>query len=440
MIKVLDIVDAIQWHEGMLLAPQHFQQQSLRQEQLLHHAMQTVSPFGWGIRNIKIDPVQLMNGWFRVLELEAIMPDGLAVAHNAMEEDELSLDLTPHIENIKKCAMKVYLAVPVYSRSALGNVRYKSVEGAEVADVNTGEGAVSVPSLKPRLNLLIDQTPPARFTWFPLAQVIYKNETLAMSEFIPSTLIVDLRSPVGDLVNELVAEVRKKALFLSERLRSPAHAIRTDKPMQYDTQNILQGLVMALPQLEAMLYGGASHPYSLYLNLCSLAGSMAAFAGAVVPPVFPPYNHNDILSSFVPVRDFTREILEHIHEAYLIVPFHYKDLEFFLMPEPIWVARDFVIGVRGHAETSEEELENWVESCIICSSDKIASMHEKRILGARRTRIDKDEELDLIATRGIILLRVGADAEFIEPGRPLHIVNVQENVRQPAEIVFYVKL
>ncbi|MDF1750691.1 MAG: type VI secretion system baseplate subunit TssK, partial [Alphaproteobacteria bacterium] len=76
-----ELPDAIQWHEGMLLAPQHFQQLAVRGEELIAYHTATSSPFHWGIRHLKVDPVQLVSGIFRVLELEAVLPDGLIVTH-----------------------------------------------------------------------------------------------------------------------------------------------------------------------------------------------------------------------------------------------------------------------------------------------------------------------------------------------------------------------
>lgn len=35
-----DLPAAVQWHEGMLLAPQHFQVRALRQEELLHWVLE----------------------------------------------------------------------------------------------------------------------------------------------------------------------------------------------------------------------------------------------------------------------------------------------------------------------------------------------------------------------------------------------------------------
>ena len=55
MTRAQEVPAAIQWHEGMLLAPQHFQQLGARQERLLHYHVETVSPFHYGVRSLRLD-------------------------------------------------------------------------------------------------------------------------------------------------------------------------------------------------------------------------------------------------------------------------------------------------------------------------------------------------------------------------------------------------
>ncbi|MEK7989938.1 MAG: type VI secretion system baseplate subunit TssK [Thiotrichaceae bacterium] len=433
------IDEAIQWHEGMLLAPQHFQQWSLRQEQLLHYAMHIIAPFSWGVRLLKIDPILLLNGQFCILELEAIMPDGLVVTHSAEDED-FSLDLTAQLDHIKYQNMMVYLGIALHT-TFLTNERYKSVEGGIVTDMNTGEAALNIPRLKPRIRLMIGEEPSSsKWTYFPLAQLKYKDEAVALTDFIPPTLQVTLRSALGNKVTHIITRAREKAAQLSERLNSPVPAVRTDKPLLFETQNILQGLVSLLPQLEAVLYTNTTHPYALYLSLCSLAGSIATCTSAKVPPVFAAYNHNDLQSTFTPVCHFIHDSLDNIHENYMVMSFHDQDQQFILKPESEWLERYFVIGARISPKSSQAELIKWIEGCMIGSESQIASMSQRRILGTRRFYIDKDEDLDLIAPRGVVLFRVDVNNEFIDPEQALHILSEQKSVHRPSEIMFFVKI
>ena len=154
MINARNLPEKIQWYEGMLLAPQHFQQSSLRHELLLHYHLNTISPFHWGVRYLKIDQALLIDGTLRVLELDATMPDGLVVSCPHEEGNDLEVDLTPFAEEMKQSPLTVHLAVPAQMAGETitqGRLeRYHSVEGKAVADENTGESEFSMPRHRPR--------------------------------------------------------------------------------------------------------------------------------------------------------------------------------------------------------------------------------------------------------------------------------------------------
>ena len=73
--KLLDLPELIEWHEGMLLTPQHFQQLSTRGELLTQFLTTMTTPFGWGVIDLKIDEAALSGGTLGILNVEAILPD-----------------------------------------------------------------------------------------------------------------------------------------------------------------------------------------------------------------------------------------------------------------------------------------------------------------------------------------------------------------------------
>jgi type VI secretion system protein ImpJ len=249
------------------------------------------------------------------------------------------------------------------------------------------------------------------------------------------------RSPLHDMGVMIATRAREKAAFLTERLRMPSYSSRMDKPMLMETQMIVQGLVSALPPLEAFLYSNTGHPYTFYLLLCGMAGSVAGYAGATLPPVFPAYNQNDLLATFAPVRDFINKILDSIHESYVAIAFQLEAGRFTLLPREEWLDRHFVIGVRAKQGTTEQDLIDWINDCVIGSSKHTQDMRDKRILGAARQRIDKDTELDLIPTRGIVLFRVTVDERFISKDDLLEIANTSniDARHRPSEVIFYAR-
>jgi type VI secretion system protein ImpJ len=442
MTDARKLPSAIQWHEGMLLAPHHLQQMSLRQEELLHYHLMTISPFHWGIHRFKVDSNLLVDGTLRVVELEAVMPDGLVVSYPEHEDHDLAIDLKPYTEEMKKKALTVHLVVPAKRTGAASTkgelARYDSIEGQPVVDENTGESELSIPRLKPRLGLLIADTPPQKYSGFPLLKVEYRNETFTMTDYIPPTLNTSMGSEIGEICSSVAHRLREKAVFLSERVRSPSSAMRG--ALLLETKSMIQSLVSGLPQYEALLKTGSSSPFSLYLSLCSLAGKIAALGSGLIPPVLEPYDHNNLRASFEQVKEFIfRMIDEGILETHTPVPFAFENGVFSLRLEEGWLTKTLTIGVRARAGMTEDDVLGWIEESLIGSSSKVESMKNKRILGASRKRIEGDKEL--IPVRGVLLFAVKAERQFIETDEVLQIFNTSDPTgkRSPAEVVLYVK-
>lgn len=452
-----DVPDAIQWQEGMLLAPQHFQQLGRRHEALLHYHASLASPYHWGVRHRRIDPVLLVDGVLRVLELEAVMPDGLIVSHHPDEGPDLSIDLSAHADEIKRGPVPVYLAVIAGSgrasvaRGGLGGgrsgsasegmsegARYVALEGDPVSDENTGDGEVRVPRLRPHLRLLVTHDPPPKFVTLPIAELTYANESFALTPFVPPTLRVTGGSPLGKLCDALATRLREKAVFLSEQVREPSSAVRMAQLLE--TRALIHSLVAALPPFEALVRSGTAHPFPLYLALCSLVGHMAAVGRSLVPPALEPYDHDDPLSSFEEARAFIEQALrEGLSESYAAYTFYLAEESFFLKFDGAWMSRSLILGVRGRSGAQEREVEAWVEGAVIASKSRVPELEQSRTRGVTRKRIESDA--DLVPARGVLLYTLGVDQRLVVPEELLEIKNPDDpsGKLRPVEIVLYVR-
>jgi type VI secretion system protein ImpJ len=436
-MPIRDLPDAIQWHEGMLLAPQHFQQLSLRSDALLHHHIRAVAPFHWGVHRFEIDPVLLVHGTFRVIELEGVMPDGLVVSVGSDDPASLEIDLNPYAEEMKEREHTIHLVVPARRNGAAFNVdlgRYDSVESDPVVDENTGEGELRIPRLKPKLSLLVSEAPPAKYVSFPLARVVYRNEMFSTVDFIPPTLSVPLQSRLGETCRQITRRLRDKAQYLSEEVRQRAHIMGRDAVQDY--KSWIRCLVDSLPFAESVLHTGMSHPYLLYLSLTSIVGRTATLGSSMIPPLLSPYNHNDLLKTFEQVRVFILKMVdETISERYFWVPFDFQQGVFSIRFDESWMERDLLLGVRG---VPEREVLAWMQECLIGSEAKIQSLRERRILGVER--IKREEEDAFASARGITMFSLHNDAEFIIPGQMLQVLegSSREGTTAPMEVLLFI--
>jgi type VI secretion system protein ImpJ len=435
--------EAIDWHEGMLLAPQHFQQLALRQEELLHYHAAALAPFHWGVLRLGVDLAALTQGVLRVDELEAVLPDGLVVSREMGDPEPLELDLKPYAAALAAGAATVYLAVPA-RRSGLSPLqgefpRYRSVDGGPVVDESSGEGDVFIPRLRPCPVLLVAEAPSQRYSALPIARVRQADQKLRLDEgWEPPCLRVPLGSSLGRLAAEVTERLRKKTEVLADRTRAQGV---TQPSQMLETQLMIHSLMGSLPRLEAVLGTGAAHPFALYLALCEVAGHVAAVGHGLVPPLFPPYDHADPMAAFARVRDFILRVAgEGVSESYS--PFRFSfDQGFYNLPfDEHWRGLPLVLGVRGQAGVSEDEVEVWVEQSLIGSQGLIPGMRDRRVLGVRRRRVER--EGDLVPAGGVLLFSLEPDPELIQPGQILQVWNAADRGVTPrvVEIVLYVKV
>lgn len=384
----------------------------------------------WGVHHLEIDEGLLVNGTLRVLKLEAVMPDGLVVSHGFREADTLEVKLTNSPEEMNQGEMMVHLVVP--AKKALlveGDLRrYDSVAGNPVADENTEGGQeVPIPRIRPRISLLVtqnDETPHQKYVSFPLVKVRYQDEKFTRTEFIPPYLRVP--SKIYEDCSWIARRLREQANLLSERSRIPFSTKAT----------LIRNLVAMLPYFEAIFQTKESHPYMLYLALCSLMGHLAAFGQSLLPPALPPYNHNDLLSAFERAMKFIHAMIDNVPIS--AFPFDFENGVFSLFFEEAWAKKGLVIAVSGRAGMSEEEVIDWIEGSLIGSQTQIQSMRERRILGIERQRTEAKPEFVLAG--GEVFFSLENDSEFIESNEALQILNPLNlsDASCPAEIILYV--
>jgi type VI secretion system protein ImpJ len=447
-INAKEIPNSIDWHDGLLLTPQHFQQMSLRQEALLQYNTAMIAPFYWGIRYLKIEEPNLFRGLVQIKHIEAVMPDGLVVSYregdDLQPEHSLQVDLNNNKE-IKRTPMKVYLAVAPQSHqmSKGEQARYRFHDGEPVADEYTGEGKVRIRRLVPQLRLIVARTPPQETVNFPLMEVEYKNESFVQTDYIPPLLIVTsnqrlgLQSQLGIDCERIANTVRDKAQELAGQAESQSSsgAMRLD----LETKSWIRSLSASLPHLEAILSTEASHPFPIYLALCSMAGHLAALGANLVPDK-PSYKHYDLRATFQPVIKFIEQaIQEGLTSSFSSHLFTYHDEVYDIKFESDWMNRRLVISLRGRPGISTDELIQWGEECLIGSQEHLQSMKQKRILGAKRSHIKRDG--DLVPPKDVVLFSLKADPEFIEPDQMLQIFNrgAHRDAARPVEIVLHVK-
>jgi len=430
-----EIPPAIHWHEGLLLVPQHFQSTARRTESLLHYHASAISPFHWGITRLEIDRDQLLDGVFRVVDLEAVMPDGLLVSYAGGDGGELRIEIASAVEKLLAQPMKIYLAVAARARTAAE--RYTAAEGEALCDENSGDCQVAVSILRPALKLFFGDEPGSNYVFFPLAEVAFRNDVFTLTNYQPPALRIWPGSALHGIGVQVATRLREKALFLAERARTPSPSAGAAQLLE--TRALIHALVGELPLLEALLRAGVSHPYTVYLALCSILGHAAGIGTSLVPAVLEPYDHNDPFAAFERAQSaIERALDEGIHEDYTTYPFFLqRNGEYHLPFDPAWPSRRLVLGVRAPSGLTDLDMASWIGSSVIGGESKIVSLRDRRVRGMKRERIEADAEL--VPSRGVTLYSIVPEPDLVGPGEALVIVNPGDPGRRPMDIVLYVR-
>lgn len=435
---------SVQWHEGMLLGPQHFQQSFLRQELLLGHHIMNLAPNYWGIEKLEINRGLLVSGYFQVDELVAVMPDGLFVNYVSSEKNKLEVDLNQYRDEIRKKDLTVYLAVAVQKPENIvekGEIsRYRSLKGDLVNDANTGDNPVLIPRLVPALNLIVVDELSSKYVGFPLAVITHKDANFMMTDYIPPGISLSALPAVREIGDRIVQQLREKANYLSEKIKAVSSS--TGMAMILETKEMIRSVVSALPQFEIILRSPGFHPFLLYHACTVLAGHLAFLDSEFIPPIFEPYDHNNLRAIFTTVHEYIHRVTEQgIQEKYTCFSFSYQSEihGFGIMLEEAWFSEEMIVGVRGQPGMSLRDVEEWFSKCIIGSESLLPSMRERRVSGIKRKPIEGNE--NLVPLRGVQLFSLTMDRNYVNTNERLFVINPANHIsgtRRADEIVLYV--
>lgn len=469
------IPDMLHWYEGMLLLPEHFQMASRRQEALSGYLAQVAVPYAWGLRRLKI---VLDADALQIVELEAVMPDGLLVRYNKDRDKDLSLrvdlkDLKPDLDARKR--QTIHLVVPAWSGEVLGQegpeagglTRYRSVPGArlEQGDVegpaeSAAEAAYERPWLRPALALFANdgplKAPPIKYTSLPLLRLFQNAESaIVVDEYEPPCTHIGTAPRLQACARNVIDELRAKAGFLNERLRRdtglPSRKetaalpsiemqlrllARRFEALQNNVEN-LQALARPVPRLQALLRDGNTHPFTLYLALCDVIGDLALLGGDLNLPDVPAYAHADPLLVYDFLRRHILWMLATLNQKYRVIAFErINERRFEHRFKPGDFGSSFIIGAVREPGMPASQILTWMSNAAIVTEELRPDLKRRRVGGARREPIERDDALDLSAPSMTSLFRVHVDGDI----RPDESTLVVENKAAdgPRDILLYV--
>lgn len=442
------IPQKIYWHEGMLLSQHLFQQNNLRNFQILSKHLSLVSHYHWGIIALLIDNNALSNNLFRIDKIEAVFPDGLYFSYTSNVQANIR-PLEVKLENAIDEEFMVSIAIASLDEhiSPLsGNIpRFYVIDGELVHDENLEGNDVSIPRLIPNVFLHIGTSLPEGCIGFPIARIWRASDSFLLADWTPPCFYIRRNSFIWKRCSDLAGLLREKVNILNAKMLS------SDGMASFDTQHLLVQLVMIATPFEAFLSSDDITPHKLFIELSRLLGGVLVFGRNtlhenalhenVLLPV-PKYNHRDIDSCIFPIIDSVNEILASINSGYIAVPFNKKEHFFYkyITQQNINEAyrKKLYVGVRGSKLSELQEISNWMKKAVIVSDFALDNIRLKRIQGAVRRELSADMAIKILPKPNTMLFEIEISQQYIKAEQNLHIFNPGSSAKfQPKDIVLY---
>lgn len=455
----------VQWYEGMLLSPQHFQQSQIYNEQQIRCALATASPFYWGISELELEEGELGAGVVTVKRLFCVMSDGLVVDFDSSRGRSLSIDLneTERAEQPGPQRWRVHLAVPRRTEaSASGSARfrrYESIRGERHRDENTGEVGEQIVRLHPVLSLSVSERSDA-YVRLGIIEVDRADDgTFSKTRYVPPLLRVSSSHSAswlgGELASSLVAladKIRRKAAGLAERQKRQGGG--QDEGLARGPRAQIQALVGGLVPFELLAESGNAHPFEMYAALGSLLSTVASLEPSGIPAKLRRYDHDDIEPGFSAAVRRVESIVDRVQLKFSTQEMKRapteEDPDRHVMRIPAdWRFDELWIELEARPGRGRRQLEQWMEACRIVSDpvdaepgagSKLQRLRRERTLGVVAEPTDGFAHLGVEADEQRALFRLPIDGDLVRRGEQLEISCTDSSLRAaaPRAIVFYV--
>jgi type VI secretion system protein ImpJ len=424
----------VQWHEGMLLSPHHFQQSDNHLQHLFSVFGASCFAFFYGVHELKIDTASLASGVIRILKARGVFQDGYCFDFDAVHDQPLEKNLSEYFTS-HSLPTKLFLGIP--ARRTGENLlsgdmaRYYSDEITNISDENTGENSINVPILKPRLRLLLEEEADGRYVSFPIFEAEKSVDGGVVStNFIPPYITLDEHSKISEMCREIAQIIRNKVSYFSDRKDNYARNI-TDESMSN-----LRLLIQAALPLEAIIKINGIQPFEVYRYLLTAISKLVSINPTQLVPKMPVYNHNDLFLTFSGLLQYAKTLLDSLKQKYDIVHFEKDGSTFKLMMKKEWLEKgEIAIGIQRMFSSSDDELLHWISGVQIASESMFPMIRDRRILGAERTILERGSYIT--QPSGMQIISVKTKSAYIKPAEKLCLVN-SSTIAIPEEVILYV--
>lgn len=449
--------DPVRWWEGMLLSPQHLQQQdSYWQAQLRWH-LAKAGPCYWGLGEFQLDEARLAAGTVSVLRLECVMPDGTPVVFPGNYDKPLQLELKDVLPR-DGSPVRVSLLMPRRHPGTPGAhvTRYDVVESPDVIDENSGAGGVAVDRLRPRIRLWAGSGVPPQDLACPLFDVVYRPDAqrAELGGYHPPML----RIGAADFLHGHA--LRRHLLLLRDAVWLKLRELGGDRGDDGADDFIIPGsdearqlerarrLAAVLPRLALVAEQRDTDPRRAYELLADVVGAMAGFGLNPIAPLLDPYQHEDCEPQFRRALAYIERKLSYIDSRHALLAFEQTAPNRFERSLP--AVRELIVDLRTASGlvpslSERDALQVWLANACISSAGTHKQARQQRLSARVRPLSAEECRQRQLPTAGALFAILNELADLTDLGhRPLIdrsqplVIEGLEDMPGPARVLLVV--
>lgn len=308
----------VAWKEGLFLQPQHLQQSDRYVEKLIEARTRVITPYPWGVTELRLDRDMAQQGRIGLLTVTGIMPDGIPFDAPNSSPLPVPVDVPE-----KAAGLYIWLTLPDISSQGrevgldadAATTRYR-LETETVTDSASGTRLEQTLEIAvPRLELAIRKSPKPGYQCLRLGRINeVRDGVISIDETVPPPAMVLAAHPViTGFLTRVIGWMEAKLENLSRYAADPT----AGGGMQAIDYLMLMTLNREIGVLRHFNETHAVHPERLYEKLVGLASELATFDhNTRLAPKYKPYDHGDLKSSFTPiVQDIQRLLSRDVGRA-----------------------------------------------------------------------------------------------------------------------------
>src|SRR6185312_864097 len=222
----------IVWSEGLLMAPQHLQQQDRYHEAQLCDRLDALTPFNWGVLRVDVDKKALASGQVQLTVFEGVLPDGVVLSLRSGHPELPGMRSIAEHYSPAAGHLDVYLGLPEeregvdnFAGESSTQVRY-AAEARSMQDLAGSGSSADVPFARRRPLLLFGDEPREGIVCFKVLELVRDDSgSLVISEpYIPPVLRVDASLFLSAGLRRLLSNMLTRQKSLSDARRQATHA------------------------------------------------------------------------------------------------------------------------------------------------------------------------------------------------------------------------